>query len=670
VLTEGLDIDLVFEAPVYLPSDVESSSKSEPESDHDSECDDPLPKTSKFMPNHTRNRNAIGTSWEKRKPPTALEALDALNEIRNLLRPAREAPEGKRRYMPSKIKGWSKGILKDVQCFLNLFTGDTSKTKGQWTKASEQAAAALNQTSKNAPKTLREHARKFITTKKTPNNPYGTWTKSLIDTDEEFAQEINIYLQSKGKYVKASDISIFLNDRDIQRKWGLKKTIGKATAKRWMKKLGYRWVMNHKGQYVDGHERDDVIKYRQDIYLPRWYELQPRMRTWDNDGIEEPLDLSPGIKPVVPHFHDESIYYANDRRTAQWVHEDASPTPYAKGEGASMMTAQFFSPDHGYLRSPDGKEDSRVIFRPGKNRDGYFDNEDIILQATMAMDVCEKYYPNEKHIFIFDNATTHLKRAENALSARKMPKFTPKEGSNWGIEVSKRGIDGKIEYGSDGKPLKVKIKMGHGYFTNGTHQDFYYPEDHPRAGVFKGMAVILQERGYTWANDLRAECSKFKCPPDATRCCCRRILYMEPDFVNVKSLLEEHCVKRGFEVLFLPKFHCELNPLEMVWGRSKFWYRLNPPSTKEEDLQANMIESLEKVTIGEMRRYLAQLSHGFNLFSFDSHFSRYSRRSRRFTDAYHHGLTGRQAIWASKIYRGHRSMPTTLMEDMEREGLS
>ena len=53
----------------------------------------------------------------------------------------------------------------------------------------------------------------------------------------------------------------------------------------------------------------------------------------------------------------------------------------------------------------------------------------------------------------------------------------------------------------------------------------------------------------------------------------------------------------------LEKFHCELNPLEMVWGRSKCYYQLNPPSTKEEDLECNMIEFLEKVTIEEMRRY-------------------------------------------------------------------
>ena len=54
--------------------------------------------------------------------------------------------------------------------------------------------------------------------------------------------------------------------------------------------------------------------------------------------------------------------------------------------------------------------------------------------------------------------------------------------------------------------------MNPAYFENGQHQDLYFPEGHPHAGFFNGMAVILEERGYIWAHDLRAECKKFKCP--------------------------------------------------------------------------------------------------------------------------------------------------------------
>ena len=260
--------------------------------------------------------------------------------------------------MAFKVQGWSHTILKNVQLLLNLSTGKKLKTKGQWTRSLEQAAVSINKTSQNAPKTLQEHAKKFISTKKPSGNPYSTWIKACISADEEFAQEINLHIQSKGKYLKADDISVFLNTKDVQDKWGLKKSIGKATAKHWLRRLGYHWVKNHKGQYVDEHECKDVVDYHQNIYLPRWYELQSQMQTWENNRDEEPLNLAPEIKPVFPHFHNEFIYYANNRRHAQWVHEYTSATPYVKGEGSSMMTVQYFSPNHEYLCSPDGKEDS------------------------------------------------------------------------------------------------------------------------------------------------------------------------------------------------------------------------------------------------------------------------------------------------------------------------
>ena len=159
------------------------------------------------------------------------------------------------------------------------------------------------------------------------------------------------------------------------------------------------------------------------------------------------------------------------------------------------------------------------------------------------MDILEADYPNEEHLLIFDNATIHTKHPDDALSARKMPKFTPKEGSNWGVEVTHCGPDGKIIYGTNGKPAKIKIRMGDAQFHDGRPQRLYFEAPHPRTGTFKGMVVILEECGYTHARNLQAECKDFKCVPGATACCCCRLLFNEPDFVNVKSVLELHCEK-------------------------------------------------------------------------------------------------------------------------------
>ena len=58
-------------------------------------------------------------------------------------------------------------------------------------------------------------------------------------------------------------------------------------------------------------------------------------------------------------------------------------------------------------------------------------------------------------------------------------------------------------------------------------------------------------------------------------CCMQHVLSLEKDFLEEKPLLQLIIEKAGHKCLFLPKFHCELNPIEMVWGQakqSKFYY--------------------------------------------------------------------------------------------------
>ena len=122
--------------------------------------------------------------------------------------------------------------------------------------------------------------------------------------------------------------------------------------------------------------------------------------------------------------------------------------------------------------------------------------------------------------------------------------------------------------------------MGDATF-NGQPQPLYFPDGHALAGQFKGMATILEERGINTTGKL-AQCTGFKCAPPALDCCIRRILYNQPDFENVKSCLEMDCEERGLQILFLPKFHCELNFIEQCWGYAKCLYHLNPESSREE----------------------------------------------------------------------------------------
>ena len=239
---------------------------------------------------------------------------------------------------------------------------------------------------------------------------------------------------------------------------GAQETHRRATAKCWMKRLGYRWVKRHQGLYFDGHEHLDVVDHRQNQFLPAWFSFWPSMQKFNKDGEEEPLELPLGGH-VVPWFHDELTYYANDQQQSQWVHKDASAVPHAKGEGHSEMVSKFFSSDFGYLRSLDGSRCARLVWKPGKNREGYFDNGDFMKQVNLAMDILETDYPGMTHLLIFDNTTIHVKQPDDALSVHKMPKHTPPPGKNWGVDISKCGQDGKIINNQNNKPIKIKVRM-------------------------------------------------------------------------------------------------------------------------------------------------------------------------------------------------------------------
>ncbi len=151
--------------------------------------------------------------------------------------------------------------------------------------------------------------------------------------------------------------------------------------------------------------------------------------------------------------------------------------------------------------------------------------------------------------------------------------------------------------------------------TRGQVQLMVYPEDGPTIptelwGKPKGMRAVLQERHSVWRR-LVAEtwsgkpigtcdrCRKSQATkdteariaaaeasgeevddilPDALEeptltsdwCCMTRVLSLQSDFKNEKPLLRKYVEERGHICLFLPKFHCELNPIEMYWGYAKY----------------------------------------------------------------------------------------------------
>ena len=152
-----------------------------------------------------------------------------------------------------------------------------------------------------------------------------------------------------------------------------------------------------------------------------------------------------------------------------------------------------------------------------------------------------------------------------------MPKNIPKGGHNWEIEVTKSNDKGKAVHLLDGSTVKEKIKMRDTKF-NGSSQPLYFVEGHACTGLFKGLAVILEEGGLAEEAKLHADSQGFQCTLPAINCCCHRVLYNQLDFAHLMTILENTCTACGFRIIYLPKFHCELNCIEQCWGYAKIIY--------------------------------------------------------------------------------------------------
>ncbi|KAJ6586628.1 hypothetical protein B0H10DRAFT_2234275 [Mycena sp. CBHHK59/15] len=89
-----------------------------------------------------------------------------------------------------------------------------------------------------------------------------------------------------------------------------------------------------RGIDVVAHEREDVVAYRAAFVKRFLEEYEPRMWSYDNDG--NPIQQPEGFvlqgkykgQPfrIILVTHDESTFYANDRRKVGWGREQSTKT--------------------------------------------------------------------------------------------------------------------------------------------------------------------------------------------------------------------------------------------------------------------------------------------------------------------------------------------------------
>ena len=150
------------------------------------------------------------------------------------------------------------------------------------------------------------------------------------------------------------------------------------TARRWLHREGFRFAEHRKALYFDGHERPDVVEYRQKVFVPQMKEHRCRIVEYVVGDVEKEK-----IKPVENYVerhlvlvsHDESTTQANDGMKKSWVHENEHVLK-KKGVGRGIHQSDVICSTVGWLKA------ASQSLEYGKNYEGYWNGELFVKQVS------------------------------------------------------------------------------------------------------------------------------------------------------------------------------------------------------------------------------------------------------------------------------------------------
>ena len=175
-------------------------------------------------------------------------------------------------------------------------------------------------------------------------------------------------------------------------------------------------------------------------------------------------------------------------------------------------------------------------------------------------------------------------------------------------------------------------------------------------GEQKGLRRILQERNI-WSPGLKLDCGRKlhdaadttaedNQQPPSTLCCARRRVANEPDFLEQREWLREVVENSGHRIMYFPKFHCEINYIEMVWAYVK--------------------AKLRRLCIFSIHALRESLPVELDTIP-EAFFRRAARHCFRFMSGYRQGLVGSLLDYTQRKYKGHRTIPAFVISDLEKE---
>jgi hypothetical protein len=246
------------------------------------------------------------------------------------------------------------------------------------------------------------------------------------------------------------------------------------------------------------------------------------------------------------------------------------------------MISGFVCECHGFFRGTvDGTEvTSYETFEAGIQRDGWFTNENLVAQTKKLIPLMKQLHPDMDIVVAFDNSMTHHKKAPDGLEV----------SPNWPLKDGGKNTPFMRKTSFRKKKFDPDTGEDTGLFED-VEQEMQFTDLHGNV-VAKGMRRVLKERGL-WDPRMKVECAACKSgialadrrehysdengnllyDEDnliySNQCCASGCLSREADFVGQREWLREVVEEAGLQVIYYPKYHCELNYIELIWSHMK-----------------------------------------------------------------------------------------------------
>lgn len=281
------------------------------------------------------------------------------------------------------------------------------------------------------------------------------------------------------------------------------------------------------------------------------------------------------MEKTVILFHDETTFQANDDQPTLWA-EKGTSVMRPKSKGSGIMLSDFIEERNGYLClneeeyeraklvDKSAKMYARRFLEYGESKEGYWTSDKFMNQIKDAVKLVNFKYPRSEGwriVWIFDHSSCHAAMADDSLDVGHM---NVKPGGKQ--RVMRDGWWG-------GKPQTMN-------FAN---------------GVAKGLKVVLEERGVDTSKMNGEEM--------------REILKSHPDFKYEKSKIERYLTDECKHLMYmLPKYHCELNPIERVWAQAKRYTKAYCKYNIQ-SLRNNIVPALDSVSTDNFLNHFRKVRH-------------------------------------------------------------